>query len=155
MSSPHKPHASSVYGADLSSNTTSLEANSKEQNHRMLRWKNFPFIEPEYSPRRSTVIGHRIRPQVEIRHRDPAPEIEDYKNPRRFGKADWEPDVSSVLFSASGQQYGLGDHQRGYHSKTYVTRLSYTESVTDQPREARRPKILRRLKRWPQTQPEG
>jgi hypothetical protein len=155
MSNPHESDGSSIYDADWSSDATSLEITLKKQKHYILRRKDSPCIETEPSPCKSTVTERKARPQVEIRHRHPAPEIENHKNPRRYGKADWRPDVSSVLFSASGRQYGLGDQQRGYHSNTYVTHLSYPESVTDQPRESRRLKVLRHIKCWQRRSHKG
>ena len=155
MSNPHDSDASSIYDADLSSDAASLEGVTNKPKNHILRRKDSTSIETEPSPSKPSVLACKAQPQTEVQFHHPSLETKNPKNSRRCGKADWQPDVSSVLFSASGRQYGLGDHQRGYHSNTYVTHLSYPESITDRPREPRRVRMLRHLKCWPRRSHKG
>lgn len=64
--------------------------------------------------------------QQEPRHlRDHHEASSEDQQSRRCGRSDWHPDLSSALFSSTGQQYGLGHHERGYLSGIFVNHLSY------------------------------
>lgn len=144
MSHSYEPDTSYIYDADLSFDAASLEGVTKKPKHYIFRKMDSTSIETQTSPSKPSVpaLVERSRAGVQCHHL--ALEIQSPKDPRRRGKTGWLPDVSSVLLS--GLQYGLGDHQRGYHSNTYVTHLSYPESVADQPHESRQVKILRHIK---------
>lgn len=134
--------------ADLSSNAASLEGWTNKPKHYILRRKDSISVETESSSSKPFISTLKAQPQTVVPLHHPPAEAKSPRNLRRCGKADWRPDVSSALFSASGRQYGSGDHRRGYHSNTYVTHLSYPESIIDQPRESRRLKFLRHFKCW-------
>ncbi|KAF1926534.1 uncharacterized protein M421DRAFT_396354 [Didymella exigua CBS 183.55] len=123
---------SSIYDADLSSDAATFEAAKNTPEHCIVRRKDSTCIEAGSTHSKPSDLAAQAQPQAEVHIHNPQLGTKNSKSPRRCGKADWRPDVSSALFSASGQQYGLGDHQRGYLSNTYVTYLSYPDSVTDQ-----------------------
>lgn len=150
MSNPSEPDASSVYDADLSSDAESNEIAKNIPKKFILRRKDSTYIEAVSTYSRPSDLALQAQLPAGIHLNEPSLEIKRPENPRRYGKADWRPDVSSALFSASGQQDGLGECQRGYLSSTYVTHLNYPDTVTEQQREPRMLEFLRHFKCWQQ-----
>lgn len=122
--SPDDTEISSVYDGDLNSEAESIESTNNVQKHYMSRRKDT--VPTSASSRSSADKGFQRELRPEVHHQTASDSVD---TPRRCGKADWRPDLSSALFSASGQQYGLGDHQRGYLFGTFVTHLSYPEHI--------------------------
>lgn len=91
-----------------------------------------------------TVDSGRPTDSSHPRNRAPAQTL---NVPQRQGRVDWRdastngPLVRSGLYSATGREYGLGDHTRGYMSGGFVTSL---QELTLLPKE-RKKNLLKRL----------
>lgn len=120
----------SVYDGDMSSEASSVQDTANVQRHFILRKKDsnrdthsststiWPVFNNELAQARQTPISHQKDPSAD--------RVTQYRL-----KADYKRDMSSALRPATGQQR---DRQCGYLSGTYVTILSYLDTITPAPK---------------------